>query len=78
MTLLLTDFSMLVPKGKFRFDMEKKIFLSAHIHSAEHTFWTSHISLFWALQTKGLIISLISGLILFQKITHNAEILRMA
>ena len=75
MTFLLTDFSMLVPKGKFRFDMEKKIFLSAHIHSAEQKVWTSHISLFWALQTKGLIISLISGLILFQKITHNAEIL---
>ena len=55
MTFLLTDFSMLVPKGKFRFDMEKKIFLSAHIHSAEHTFWTSHISLFWAMETKVLI-----------------------
>ena len=75
MTFLLSDFSMLVPKGKFRFDMEKKIFLSAHIHSAEHTFWTSHISLFRAMETKGLIISLISGPILFQKITHNAEIL---
>ena len=56
--------------------MEKKIFLSAH--SAENTFWTSHISLFRAMETKGLIISLISGPILFQKITHNAEILRMA
>ena len=78
MTFLLTDFSMLIRKGKFRFDMEKKIFLSAHIHSAEHTFWTSHISLFRAMETKGLIISLISGLILFQKITHNAEILCIA
>ena len=75
MTFLLTDFSMLVPKGKFRFGMEQNIFLSAHIHSAEQKVWTSHISLFWALQTKGLIISLISGLILFQKITHIAEIL---
>ena len=75
MTFLLTDFSMLMRKGKFRFDMEKKIFLSAHIHSAEQKVWTSHISLFGALQTKGLIISLISGPILFQKITHNAEIL---
>jgi hypothetical protein len=55
--------------------MENKIFLSAHINSAERTFWTFHISLFWALQTKGLIISLISGPILFQKITHNEEIL---
>ena len=74
MTFLLTDFGMLVPKGKFRFDMEKKIFLSAHIHSAEHTFWTSHISLFRSMQTKGLITSLISGLIVFQKIMHNAQI----
>ena len=75
MTFLLTDFSMLIRKGKFRLDKEKKIFLSAHIHSAEHKAWTSHVSLFWALQTKGLIISLISGPILFRKITHNAEIL---
>ena len=74
MTFLLTDFSMLVPKGKFRFGMEQKIFLSAHIHSAEHTFWTSHISLFRSMQTKGLITSLISGLIVFQKIMHNAQI----
>ena len=66
---------MLIPKGKCRFDMEKEIFLSAHIHSAEHTFWTSHISLFRAIETTGPIISLISGPILFQKITHNAEIL---
>ena len=75
MTFLLTDFSMLIQKGKCRFDMEKKIFLSAHIHSAEQKVWTSHISLFRAMETKGLIISLISGPILFQKITHNAEIL---
>ena len=75
MTFLLTDFSMLIRKGKFRFDMEKKIFLSAHIHSAEQKVWTSQISLFWASQTKGLIISLISGPILFQKITQNAKIL---
>ena len=69
---------MLIPKGKCRFDMEKEIFLSAHIHSAEQKVRTSQISVSRAFQTKGLIISLISGLILFQKITHNAEILRMA
>ena len=64
---------MLIPKGKCRFDMEKEIFLSAHIHSAEHTFWTSDQCLehFYA---KGLITSLISGLIVFQKIMHNAQI----
>ena len=69
---------MLIPNGKCRFDMEKEIFLSAHIHSAEQKVWTSQISVSRAFQTKGLIISLISRLILFQKITHNAEILRMA